>query len=56
MKPAIRDRKRDVEIMRMREEGMTFGQIGGILGVTKTRVRQLYNRIVKENKKRKRAA
>lgn len=56
MQLAVRDRARDREIIRLREQGMTFGQIGGIFGITKTRVRQLYNRIVRENRKRKRAA
>jgi DNA-binding CsgD family transcriptional regulator len=56
MKLAVRDRERDKEIERLRGEGMTYGQIGGMFGITKTRARQLYNRIAKENRKRKRAA
>lgn len=52
-----RDKKRDKEVLKMREkEKLMFKEIGERLGISKVRARQLYVRLVKEREKRKEAA
>lgn len=52
-----RDKKRDKEVLKMREkEKLMFKEIGDRLGISKVRARQLYVRLVKEREKRKEAA
>jgi DNA-directed RNA polymerase sigma subunit (sigma70/sigma32) len=49
-----RDTKRDKEILRMREKlKMTFADISVPLGISRARVRQLYNRLVAERNREK---
>ena len=49
MKLQVRNRKRDLEILHMRNNmKMTFPEIAKRYGLTKVRVRQLYMRIVSE--------
>lgn len=52
-----RDKKRDKEVLRLREKAMlTFPQIARELNISTPRARQLYVRLVKERDKEKRAA
>jgi len=48
-----RDYKRDRQIVKMREKGFFYKQIGEMLGITSIRVGQLYRRIMKEDGKTK---
>lgn len=49
MKRQIRDHRRDVEILHMRDNmKMTYPQIAEKYNVTKARIRQLYERIKQE--------
>ena len=49
MKLAVRDHKRDENILRLRDKGWTFIRIGKKYDISKARVRQIYMRVV--NKK-----
>lgn len=52
-----RDKKRDKEILKMREKmKLTFVQIGKELGISKVRARQLYVRLVEERANKKEVA
>jgi len=46
MKLAVRDHKRDANILHLRDKGWTFTRIGKKYDISKARVRQLYIRIV----------
>lgn len=51
MKLQVRNRKRDLEILHMRDnQNMKFPEIAKKYGLTKVRVRQLYMRIVMERR------
>lgn len=51
MKGAVRDHKRDEEILWLRNnKGWTFIKIARRYDITKGRVRTLYNRVVEERK------
>lgn len=52
MKLCVRNRRRDVEILFLRDKkGLTFDAIGAKYDITKARARQLYYRVSSEKKR-----
>lgn len=53
MKLQVRDHERDYKIVKLRKKGLLYKDIAEMLGITKSRVGQLYRRILGERRERR---